>query len=333
MKALMDQTDKLLRESQQELNLVDIKQRKIWPTKVLQQVLLTLLVMVLMCCGVYLFNIPNPNMILITGLTVCTALYGFPAGITSGIIMIIYSMFFFSTDHSFFSYTSINLQKLAVIIFGVVVDVVFIGRLKDRQMKAQGKLSEIIRWLRQTNISLEEASLQDALTGISNRRALTKRYPGYEGQNLHVMMIDLDNFKQVNDVYGHAVGDYVLKHLGKALREIYGTDNSYRYGGDEFLVISSDIDEKEFAEKTQLLRNRIERIHPEKNMDEVSFSAGYVYGDCELSSDLRLMMHQADALLYEAKKKGKNQFGSDQYSRQYARSLQDSLGGDKRFID
>ena len=92
-----------------------------WPTKIWQQVVLTFLVMTLMCCGVYLFSIPNPNMILITGLTVCTALYGFPAGITSGIIMIVYSMFFFSTDHSFFNYTSVNLQKLAVIVFGVIV--------------------------------------------------------------------------------------------------------------------------------------------------------------------------------------------------------------------
>ena len=117
----MDQTEKLLQESQQKLNSVDIEQRKMWPTKIWQQVVLTFLVMTLMCCGVYLFSIPNPNMILITGLTVCTALYGFPAGITSGIIMIVYSMFFFSTDHSFFNYTSVNLQKLAVIVFGVIV--------------------------------------------------------------------------------------------------------------------------------------------------------------------------------------------------------------------
>lgn len=331
---MMDQTEKLLQESQHELNSVDADiERKIWPPKVWQQVLLTVVVMVLMSCGVFLFNIPNPNMILITGLTVCTALYGFPSGVASGVVMIVYSMFFFSTDHSMVSYTSINLQKLAVIIFGVVVDVVFIGKLKNRQVAAQGKLSEIIRWLKQTNISLEEASLLDALTGISNRRALTKRYPSYEGQNLHVMMIDLDNFKRVNDIYGHAIGDYVLKHLGKALREIFGTEYSYRYGGDEFLVICPDVEEQEFAEKTRLLHDRIMKIHPEKSMDEVSFSAGYVYGECELSCDLRLMMHQADSLLYEAKKKGKNQFGNAPYSRQYARSLQDSMGGDKRFID
>ncbi len=173
----------------------------------------------------------------------------------------------------------------------------------------------------------------DDLTGISNRRALTKNYPGYEGRNLHVMMLDLDNFKQVNDTYGHAVGDYLLRHLGKALREIFGTDCSYRYGGDEFLVICPDIDESEFVEKTQLLRGRILKIRPEKNMEEVSFSGGYVYGECELACDLRLMMRQADALLYEAKKNGKNQFGSGRYSRQYARSLQESIGGGKRFVD
>jgi len=333
MRSFVDHAAKFLQESQNELNNVTAEERKIWPERVWQQVVVTFVIMTLMCCCVYLFNVPNPNMILITGLTVCSALYGLPAGITAGIIMILYSMFFFSTDHSMISYTSINLQKLAVIIIGVLVDVIFIGRLKQRQMAAQGKLSEMVSWLRQTNVSLEEASLHDALTGISNRRALTERYPDYEGQHLHVMMLDLDNFKQVNDDHGHATGDYVLKHLGKALREIYGTDCSYRYGGDEFLVICPNMDGKEFQEKAQLLHERILNIRPEKDMKDNSFSAGYVYGNCELSCDLRLMMRQADELLYEAKKKGKNQFGNAPYSRRYARSLQDSLGGDKRFMD
>lgn len=61
-----------------------------------------LAVMILMAALVYVFNIPNPNMILITGLTVCTALYGFGAGIVSALVMVLYSMFFFSTGHSFF---------------------------------------------------------------------------------------------------------------------------------------------------------------------------------------------------------------------------------------
>lgn len=89
----------------------------------------------------------------------------------------------------------------------------------------------------------EEQSLYDPLTGLANRRlmeiALQQGWAGaLRGEGLAVMMIDLDHFKEINDTFGHRMGDEVLKVVGETLRsEARGVDVVARYGGDEFLVI------------------------------------------------------------------------------------------------
>ena len=79
--------------------------------KLLAKILITSIIMLGLIFIVYFTSVPNPNMILIAGLVVCTALFGWSAAIVSTLAMVIYSMFFFSIDHSFFKYTTPNLQK------------------------------------------------------------------------------------------------------------------------------------------------------------------------------------------------------------------------------
>lgn len=83
--------------------------------------------MVALTFVVQFFNIPNPNIILITGLVVFASLFDYGTGAVCAVLMIVYSMYFFSTDHSFISYSSINLQKMASIVLGVTLTTVFIG--------------------------------------------------------------------------------------------------------------------------------------------------------------------------------------------------------------
>ena len=299
-----------------------------------KHVVISLAAMIVMCFVVYIFNIPNPNMILITGLTVFTTLYGYPSGIACGVAMLISSLFFFSTDHDMITFTSMNLQKMSVIILGVIMNVVFIGNLKKRYLAAQEKLLEINRLLRTDNKALEEASMVDALTGTLNRYALSRDYSNFEGRSVHVMMLDLDNFKQINDRFGHAVGDYALKKVGEALTDVFGMSACYRYGGDEFLVICAGLSEDMFREKLDALRRAIEKVHLEQDNIPLHFSAGYVYGDCDLSYDLRVMMHHADSVLYEAKKVGKAQYKGAAYSRSFAESIEKDFKAEgKRYSD
>lgn len=288
-------------------------------------ILLPLIVMVPLAMLVYALEITNPNIILITGLAVFTSLYGYGAGAVCGAVMVSYSMYFFSIDHSLFLYTPVNLQKILVILLGSLMNILFIGRLRKRKDKTERRLMRMNEALKTDNSVLEAASLTDPLTGTRNRFALRRDYNQYEEKRLHVMMFDLDDFKKTNDAYGHAVGDYVLKHTGRLLRRQFGDSCCYRYGGDEFLIIRAGMEEKAFAAKVEALRQGMREIALDKQPLPTFFSAGYVYGKADLSIDLRLMLRHADHNLYRAKELGKNGAVGSLYSRSLAEKLEADL--------
>ena len=175
--------------------------------------------------------------------------------------------------------------------------------------------------LKEDNLSLEAATTRDSLTGVKNRFALRRDYEKYDDTNVHIMMLDIDDFKKVNDRYGHSVGDYLLRKVGDALSEFFGADYSYRYGGDEFMVIFPDVEEEKFKILIQEMEARLNDISLEDKEFPVHFSAGYVYGKTLLQDDLRLMLRQADELLYKAKRAGKDTFLGEEYDRGYALNI------------
>ena len=272
-------------------------------------------VMVALTLVVSWLNIPNPNMILITGLVVFTSLYGYLCGVICAIDMIVYSMYFFSTDNDFVHYTSQNLQKMAVILFGTVVSVIFIGQLKLRRNEATRELNEMNELLKEDNALLKEASSTDTLTGAKNRFAFRRDYGEKFGDNrrIHVMMVDIDDFKEINDNYGHAAGDEALKAVCSAVMSVFGTEFCYRYGGDEFLVVSNDKSEEQFVGMLERMKEEIDSIDPLCGVEKIRFSAGYVHGVIGRPEDLRLMLRQADSNLYKAKDTGKSKYVGSEY--------------------
>lgn len=276
------------------------------------------IVMTILAVIVYIFNVPNPNMILITVLIVFASIYGYSAGIISGAIMIIYSMFFFSKNHSFIYYEGTNIHKLIVIIIGVILSVVFIGQLHDKKERSEKELLEINQILRDDNISLEAATTYDSLTGVKNRFAMRREYDSYRNQYVHVMILDVDDFKSVNDNNGHMAGDRVLSSIGSCLADVFGNEHCYRYGGDEFVVLYPDISEEEFQDKLSTFKQSVSDINKKDNNLDIQFSAGYTHGKVLLNDDLRFMIRQADDILYKAKKKGKDQYIGEMYSRKKA---------------
>ena len=165
---------------------------KKWWFSHLARIAVSLVGMIAMTLLVYFLNIPNPNMILISGLVVATALYGWVVGVICGLEMIGYSMFFFSSDHSFFSYNQTNLSKLIVIIIGVSIVVAFVGRLRLIQARDKRQLIDANAMLRSDNLSLEEASFTDALTGVRNRYAFRKNAANYGERDIHFAVLDID---------------------------------------------------------------------------------------------------------------------------------------------
>ena len=111
------------------------------------------------------------------------------------------------------------------------------------------------------------------------------------------MLSDIDDFKKFNDSLGHGKGDQILKSFSALLKNVFGENNCYRYGGDEFLIIIPYADEKEFLKGIETCS---------KADKEFNFSGGYVTGTPLESDDFRNLIAQADERLYKAKQKGKN---------------------------
>ena len=282
-------------------------------------------VMAALTLVVYFFNIPNPNIILITGLAVFTSLYGWFSGMVCSVIMFVYSMYFFSTDHSFFFFSDVNIQKMISILVGVSLTNFFVGLLKFRQSTASAKLERLNTLLSADNMTLKNASFTDVLTGVRNRLALRRDYDGFTGRSVDLLMLDVDDFKSINDRFGHQVGDDVLRSFGDLLAEVFGSDACYRFGGDEFVVISERTAETNFQHSLELLSEKLKELRLGRNDVPVHFSAGYVFGTVEYPYDLRFMLRQSDSLLYQSKREGKDRCSIQHYSREIASKLSNSV--------
>lgn len=147
---------------------------------------------------------------------------------------------------------------------------------------------------------LEELAGKDGLTHVANRRSLDSYMARLmqEGNPFTFVLLDVDNFKSINDTYGHQKGDISLVRIADILTEIFGK-HVFRYGGDEFAVISFE-NAKETAEKMKLVNRRLS----EENTEFVLQTCSGVYHNSE-QNDERKVFEFADSALYEAKQNGK----------------------------
>jgi diguanylate cyclase (GGDEF)-like protein len=162
------------------------------------------------------------------------------------------------------------------------------------------------------NRVMKEMIKQDALTGAYNHKAfhesmeMALKACEADNQIMHLVLIDIDNFKEVNDTYGHAVGDIVIRSVTRTLKRLlHKGDIISRYGGEEFAVIIMDRNTAAVMSELEAVRSEIEAtIYPEMGSRRVTVSIGihqYLLGEGKETS-FRL----ADKALYTAKKTGKN---------------------------
>ena len=264
----------------------------------------SLAIMVVMILTVYLLKIPNPNMILIAGLVLCSALFGYNGGGIAAAIMLFYTLYFFSTDHSFTRFTPENIQKVFVSLIGIAADMFFVCKLKQAEIQAFEKVAALTKELKQENELLQHMSKTDALTGLRNRMALLQDYDSYMNHEVTVMMLDLNDFKLINDTRGHEEGNRIIQEIGKLLSDNFGREHCYRYGGDEFLVIVPDIPSAEFDKKLENLKQNRPTID---SVSKAAFSIGFVRAMLTDSDMLRNLISKADEKMYESKRE-KNQY-------------------------
>lgn len=267
-----------------------------------QQVVVTVLVMAALIAFVYLTGIPNPNMILIAGLVLCSALFGFGGGAVAAVIMLLYTLFFFSTDHSFVHFTDENLQKVLVSLIGIAADMLLVCLVKQAEMQAYDEVNSLTEALHRENERLEGISLTDGLTGVRNRVALRADFDSYARRAVTVLMLDLNDFKTINDSRGHEEGDRVLKQTASLLSDAFGARHCYRYGGDEFLVIYPDTPDAPFSQKLDALTQAHQAAVADDPFGGYTFSLGYVHAQPESPEDLRELVSRADERMYQTKR-------------------------------
>lgn len=153
----------------------------------------------------------------------------------------------------------------------------------------------------------------DELTGLLNRRAMNQDLPRAfaEAQekrsSLCVAVVDLDHFKELNDLKGHQAGDDLLKFLGQLLRSILSPgQNAYRYGGDEFILVllgADPLDVQKLAERVQaLFRQRVRTLGSMPHPPDLSVG---IAGLHDGAADAKILLAAADEAMYFAKTTGR----------------------------
>lgn len=162
------------------------------------------------------------------------------------------------------------------------------------------------------NIQLRRKVILDPLTGLYNRRFLeTSIHQHLEKKDheLSVLMVDIDNFKTINDTYGHPFGDDVIKNVSFAIKEELGEgDIAVRYGGEEFCVVLAKASKKQAAQTAERIRKRIAE-HKFSYVNQIAHftvSVGVASSKEDQLLASRPLIRAADMALYDAKKSGKN---------------------------
>ena len=179
------------------------------------------------------------------------------------------------------------------------------GRVRDANQRLLASVIVQERFARASRI--------DALTGLYNRRWLDEiltrqcRRCSGDGTSLCLILCDIDHFKQINDEYGHIVGDDVLRAVGECLNNsVRPTDLAARFGGEEFAILLHDIELLGAAEIAERIRRDIEMLMVPGDGRLGSISASFGVAELAASDDPMGLLNDADRALYHAKRYGRN---------------------------
>jgi diguanylate cyclase (GGDEF)-like protein len=196
----------------------------------------------------------------------------------------------------------------------ILLLVVLLTLWLSRRVVSSAEALDVSRMeLRRLYESARADSLVDALTGLGNHRGFQEEFERQIGHSRRrgwpfaLVLIDLDEFKRVNDTAGHAVGDELLSHVGWLIRRaIRQNDHAFRIGGDEFALLLPGSDERDAYSVARRLLSRVLQPSDARRMDDpFSFSAG-VSASPSLGTSRSELYAQADAALYWCKRHGRS---------------------------
>ncbi|WP_065235472.1 GGDEF domain-containing protein [Legionella brunensis] len=232
--------------------------------------------------------------------------------------LIIYNVSFLDLDKSIlavmFILFVIMLMITAKVPSQLLHETIILGKEKDKLIDKLNKANNA------KDAAIDEInriSITDSLTGLYNRRYFDKRLSEELrrakriNHDFNLILIDVDNFKSINDNFGHPYGDIFLKKLAMALEKttVRANDATFRIGGDEFAAIIVNSSLKETISLCERIQARFKRYTTEQS----SLSIGVVSVP-PIPSDVEKVISAADKMLYLAKKSGKNKIHSEKYN-------------------
>lgn len=191
-----------------------------------------------------------------------------------------------------------------------IIIILLIGYWNNKLVKANQKLKELNNELNKKQKEIEKMATTDNLTGLHNRHKLIetlnsekKRADRYD-HGFGIIILDIDFFKQVNDTYGHNIGDEILIEFANILKKnSRETDHIGRWGGEEFLIIIPQSDNESLMNFAHILKERIEN-HNFKHVGKLTASFGVAL--YKKSEFIKETIARADKALYRSKDEGRN---------------------------
>jgi diguanylate cyclase (GGDEF)-like protein len=198
--------------------------------------------------------------------------------------------------------------------YSIAVDITEQKEIHASLIQSHTKLAIQTKKLKEANEKLEFLANKDYLTGIRNRGSFftdAKKLFSKQNQNdtssLYVTMIDIDNFKKLNDTYGHQAGDKALQLLTREVeKELEAADIFGRLGGEEFALCTFSCCEKTIIKKIEKIRQNIQDITFEHENEKINFTASLGLVKKEDNEPIDVTLNRVDKELYKAKNDGKN---------------------------
>jgi diguanylate cyclase (GGDEF)-like protein len=195
---------------------------------------------------------------------------------------------------------SVGFNPLGGILLGALVLTCMVSSRQYIALRDYGRLA----------VRYQQLAAIDGITGLYNRRHFMEtaeaafNHAQRLGHPFAALMIDVDNFKQINDVHGHIAGDQVLAELAQVCREhVRPEDIVGRYGGDEFIIMVPGITSLRAIQLAEQLTRRVTRFHGSDGK-ALGYSASIGIAECPPDGDLTTLLMHADLAMYEAKQAG-----------------------------
>jgi diguanylate cyclase (GGDEF)-like protein len=189
------------------------------------------------------------------------------------------------------------------------------AEVEDLNRSLQSKIKDATNELREANMKLSVLARSDHLTNLANRRHFEQTIVNLASRrqedtdNVCLLLVDVDHFKQINDRYGHSAGDMVLIQIAEVLEHhMRQTDLAARYAGDEFIVLiraNEDIG----RERADTIRDEIakQKFHLDGEDFEVTVSVGlFIFNIAEYEHNMEKIFRNVDTAMYKAKEQGRN---------------------------